>query len=216
MNCAHIKLMLIQNGKSANISKLWILLDICSTVSVTNNGNLVTHVRDCKPAEVLMTISNGDSQYYKQLTDLNMFPLNVHHEQDLMANILLFKDVSSIPGTRITMNTEKEKLIVVELNTCEVLKFVKCSYGLYFVDTNSLNHKTKIENVINDYVAVQKVSTKKKIFIANKIEGTDKSRQYQELIFSPGTSTFKSYVSKKLIQNYDISVNDIISITSKR
>ena len=105
-----------------------------------------------------------------------MFPLTVHHKQDSMANILSFKDVSSIPGTRITMDTVNETAIVVELKTGEVFKFAECSNGLYFFDTDSLNHNTKIKNTINDYVAVQTVSTSKEFFTAKKIEGVDKSR----------------------------------------
>ena len=42
-----------------------------------------------------------------------------------------------------------------------------------------------------------------------KTEGLNKSIIYQELLFFPGTSTFKIYVSNNLIQNCDISVDDI-------
>ena len=40
-------------------------MDTCSTVSVINNGNLVTNVRDCNPEEFLTAITNGGLQYYK-------------------------------------------------------------------------------------------------------------------------------------------------------
>ena len=48
-----------------------------------------------------------------------------------MANILLFKDVPSILGTKIMMDTAKEKAIFVELNTG--FKSVEYSNGFYLL-----------------------------------------------------------------------------------
>ena len=89
------------------------------------------------------------------------------------------------------------------------MKFLSCRVLIFFVDTDLLNHNPKIKNTINDYAAVQIVSTNKEFFTANEIEEVEKSRQYQELLIFPGTSTFKSYMSNNLIQNYDIYVDDI-------
>ena len=107
INCAHIICILTQDRKMAIIQKSWILLDTCSAVSVGNNGNFLIGVRDCQPDEVLTAITNGGSQFYKQLANLATFPITVHFKHDSIANILSFKDVSSIPGTRITISTEK-------------------------------------------------------------------------------------------------------------
>ena len=64
--------------KTANIPKSWILLYMCSTVSISNNINLGPNVRDCQPDQVLPAITNGGSQFYQQIADLIMLPVTVH------------------------------------------------------------------------------------------------------------------------------------------
>ena len=45
-----------------DIPKSWVLLDTCSTVSVTNSTNIVTNIRDYEYHEYLKAVTNGGSQ----------------------------------------------------------------------------------------------------------------------------------------------------------
>jgi len=133
-NLAHIRYILTHDGTPADIPTPWILLDTCSTVSVSNTHKLVTNIRQCKSDEVLTAITSGGSQIYTQIAELIMFPIDVHFKKDSMATILSFKDVFSIPGFRIMMDTYKEKAFLAHLNNDEIFKFRECSNGLYYYD----------------------------------------------------------------------------------
>ena len=168
--------------KTANIPKSWILLYMCSTVSISNNINLGPNVRDCQPDQVLPAITNGGSQFYQQIADLIMLPVTVHIKHDSMASILLFEDVSPISRTMIMTETEKYQAIVVHLKPGEILKCIACSNGLYFYEPDNVNISTKTKNTINAYTALQTVSYNKEYSTVSKIE-SEKSRTSQEFVF---------------------------------
>ena len=124
-----------QEEEMVDIPKSWVLLDTCSVVSVTNNTNLVTNIRDCEHHEYLKAMTNRGSQLYKRLADMILFPIVVHFKKDSMASILSFKDVFAIPGVRITMDTAKEDTIVVTTEEGKVIRFKPYSNGLFYFDT---------------------------------------------------------------------------------
>ena len=68
-----------------------------------------------------------------RMTYINVKYLVRFYDEDSIINILSFKDVSSILGTRIKTDAVKEKAIVVELNIGEVFKFSECSNFVYFL-----------------------------------------------------------------------------------
>ena len=103
----------------------------------------------------------------------------------------------------------KKKKFLVHLNNGEIFKFRECSSGLYYYDTDSINNKDKTKETVINYTVLQTVANNKEYFTNTEIEGTDKSRDYQELIFSLGTSNFKGYIRNNLIQNCDICVDDV-------
>ena len=94
------------------------------------------------------------------------------------------------------MDTMKQKVIVVGLQTSESFKFVKYSNGLYFFDTDSLSYNTKTKIRFNDYVVAQTVSTNKEYFMVNKIKGVDKSTRGTKISYiSTPKDHFISYAT---------------------
>ena len=49
------------------------------------------------------------------IVNLIKFPTKVYFKQDFIESILFFKDTSSVPGVKITIDTNKEELITVSL-----------------------------------------------------------------------------------------------------
>ena len=119
----------VQSGGEEIIPKSWILLDTCSTASVGNNTSLVYDISDCPPDNWLTLVTNGGSQVFKQMACLNLFPLNLHFNSSSLATILLVKDVASIPGVYITMDTREENALVVHYGS-QMYKFNQCEDGL--------------------------------------------------------------------------------------
>jgi len=58
-----------------------------------------------------------------------------------MANILSLKDLASVDGVHITMDTKKERAILVEFQNT-FFKFHECDDSLYYLDLSTLSDKT--------------------------------------------------------------------------
>jgi hypothetical protein len=97
-----------QSAETALIPKSWVLLDTCSTSSVSNNKENVGDIRKCSPEECLQMFSNGGSIFYDEMAPLKLLPLDVHFNAESVATILSVKDVANIEGVHITMDTSKE------------------------------------------------------------------------------------------------------------
>ena len=120
-----------------------------------------------------------------------------------MANIVTIKDVASIPGVNIIMDSRKECAIIVEYNN-NILKFQKCRDGFYYYDTAN-----KFISHVNSYSFLSTVKDKNESFSTSEIQGADKVRKVQQEIGWPSTSHFKDVVSKPLLCNYEVTVGDI-------
>ena len=90
-----------------------------------------------------------------------------------MTNILAIKDVASIPGLHISMNSRKESLIIVEYQN-ESIKFQECSYGLYFYDTDN-----KVISHLKSYHFLSTLEDNKEYFSTSKINGAKEDRTLQ-------------------------------------
>ena len=159
--------------------KSWVLLDTCFTVNVSNNDNLVTNIRDCEQYEFLNEGTSGGSQLYKQFENIILFPIVVHFNHNSKANILSFKDVSSIPGVCITMDTKKDDAIVITLKDGKIVKFKPYSNGLFCFDTETVNFNNESKDLVTNYSLIQTVDLNKEFVTVNEIEGANVSRQYQ-------------------------------------
>ena len=128
------------------ISKTWILLDSCSTDTVFKNPDLVANIRTGTADEELRMLTNGGSVTYKEVADCKLSPLKVHFNKVSLANVLSFKQVSEIPGVKITIDTSKEDAFTIHLKDGKEIEF-KCNESLYYHDIISNNHsKSKVNN----------------------------------------------------------------------
>ena len=94
-------------------------------------------------------LTNGGFLKYKEVADCKLLPLKALFNEDSLVNVLSFKQVSEIPGAKITTDTSKEDAFTVHLKDGKEMKF-KCSEGLYYYDTNSNNQsKSKVNNIVS-------------------------------------------------------------------
>jgi len=90
-----------------SISKSWILLDSCSTHSISNNRNLLKNLEKCRSGESLVLTMNAGHMEFGWFGDFVLFPLKLHFNEQSLATILSLREVGNIPGVRIYMDTEK-------------------------------------------------------------------------------------------------------------
>ena len=162
------------------ISKTWTLLDSCSTDTAFKNPAFVANIRTGSADEELRMLTNGGSITYKEVAEYKLLPLKVHFNKDFLANVLSFKQVSEIPGVKITTDTSKEDAFTDHLKDGKEMKF-KCNEGLYYYDTNSNNHsKSKVNNYsvnLSNTVANDKL-----FFTKRQIKNVETTRQLQRCI----------------------------------
>ena len=192
------------------IPSTWILLDTCSTASVSNNSTLVTNIRDCTDEERLILNTNGGSVSFDQMADLKLLPMSVNFNADTMATVLSIKDVANLNGVHLTMNTLEERAILVH-NGDKVMKFKECKDGLNFFDTAaSFDHLMVTSNDgIKAYSYLQTVADNSAYYSKQEIDGAEDARRLQRIIWWPSTKDYKGYVAHNLVHNSPVDVNDI-------
>ena len=91
----------------------------------------------------------------------------------MIANILSFKDVSSILGVYITMDTHKDKSITAIFDDGIFFMFNPYSNELFYFDTTETsvinNTSENSLNSLNSYSIVQPVHSNKDLFIVKDI-----------------------------------------------
>jgi hypothetical protein len=196
------------------INPNWILLDMCSTVSVMCNPALVRNIMSVHDDDGMTIITNGRSQFFNQTATLNILPLRVHFKQDSLANILSLSDIANLTGARITMDSTVEKAINLFYDG-KVLKFEECCDGLYYLDTSKSSnyYNSTVTNYSNPSSSktsfVQTVNSNKEFFTKSEIDKADKARLLQSQLGWPSTQAFIKYVNNNLITNCGITGDDI-------
>ena len=204
----HVGYMLTQGGLFP-IPKSWLLLDTCSTCDVSNNLDLVTHIRGCLPNEMLTAYCNGGAQRYEELANLRLFTLTVHFKNNSMATILSIKSFSAIPGAHLTMDRRVNNISTLTLKDGRGFEFSQYKNRLYYFDKNNPVSNSKPKPELHDYSLLSTVSENKTYFSAQEIKGADLSRKFQEYLFFLGPIMFKNYVNKNLISNCEITADGI-------
>ena len=195
------------------INKKWILLDSCSTVSVCCNPDLVSDVLPCKRGGAITVVTNGGVQDFNEEATLKLLPLKVHFNEQSLANIVALSDVANMPGARVTMDTDKERAILLHFED-KVIRFEECGDGLYFFDTSTLNNQTN-KNSLTHYSDdspssfVQTVSNNKSYFKKSDIEGADRARELQSVLGWPSDTTFKKIIENNQVNNCKVTADDI-------
>jgi hypothetical protein len=183
----------------------WLLLDSCSTVSSINNGKFLQSIKTCKQGDEMRVYTNGGSQDYDKFGTLKFFPFDVFYNPASMANILALKDVAD--RFKITMDTTKERAMLVHVSNDTIVRFSECGNGLYYFDTSTIHNLTK--NNVTEYSFLSTVKDNKAYFHKREIEGADNARILQQLLNWPSTQKFKEIIASNQLRNCNTTVDDI-------
>ena len=129
-----------------------------------------------------------------------------------MANIVAIKDMAYVPGVQINMDSSKELEITMEYQGI-IYKFKECQDRLYYYETadkNSISGATNRHNApITPYSFLSSVKDNKSYFSRNEIEGENYAIKVQQIIGCTSNSNFNYIIKKKLINNCNVTINDI-------
>ena len=73
---------------------------------------MIVNVCDCTSDRTLMVYTNGGSNNLSHISPLKFLPIEVHFNPYSMTNILEIKDVASIIGVQISMDSSKDHTII--------------------------------------------------------------------------------------------------------
>ena len=169
------RLQLTQDGVCADIPRSWILLDTCSLNSTSNDAQHVENITQCFFGREMTTITNGGPKCFEKEATLKIFPLKVYFNQDSLATIVSYYEVSILPRVSMIVNSKVENTInvVVEDQNC-VYKFQPCGPGLYYVDIDAMkDHCYELEvtdssEVVASYSLVQSVASNREFLTKMK------------------------------------------------
>lgn len=182
--------MLAQNRTVINNN--WLLLDTCSTNTVTNKFFFVKNLRKCSKWELLTVDTNRGSKTFNHIGVFKLLPVNMHFCASSIATILSMKDIANIPGVRIKMDTALDRTIFVEYKG-KSYKFKECDDGLYYLDvTDKFGHTlTTNKNQVEEYSYLpdlgecsflQTVNEKQSQYTKRQIKLAEKARQYKSYL----------------------------------
>ena len=197
--------------KSNIISPSVVMLDSCSESSVFMNKDLVFDLRPCAPDERIVLVTNGNGSIVFEETAIpHILPgMRVHFNPDSMANILSLRDVASLPGVRITMDSTVARALNVHLPSGVTYVFSEASNGLYILDISTLSNATNaaVTNYSPSFLST--VSDNQSQFTRLQIEGANNARLLHEQIGWPSIADYKRYVSTNSISNCKVTLDDI-------
>ena len=169
----------LTQSETGGIKKSWILLDTCSTHSVSNNPKLVTGVKQCRDEDILTLSTNAGCRVFDKQAMLKFLPMSVHFDEGSMATIVSMKDVANVTGVCVHMDTDIERAIKIFYKG-KVIKFKECADGLYFFDTEGhegVQHKNNKTEILC-YSALQTTRENKLQYTKQEIERANKARHY--------------------------------------
>ena len=109
---------------------------------------------------------------------------------------------------RITIDKDLDPSINVNPNNGTIIILQKCSVGIYYFDTTSMDHNiNKIQ--FTDYTVLNSADINKACFHQRKTKGADEAIIPQQIVRWPSTQTPKEAVRKNQIKNFPISIDDI-------
>ena len=146
-----------KDGRDDLISKWWVLLDTCSSATTVCNKDLIGDVRDATADEQILLHSDAGTQLYDKIGMMKDFPLPAMYNAKGIANVVSLKDMASIPGARIRMDTSVDPGITVDFKDGKSVTFRRCDDGLHYLDLNPknlTNSNTTIKERVTEYPAV--------------------------------------------------------------
>ena len=106
---------------------------------------MIGNICDCTSDNTLTVYPNGGSKTFTHMAPFKFLPMEAHFNPDSMAKIFEIKDVASIPGVHISMDSRKECTSIVEYKN-HIIRFQECRDGLYYY-----NNSNKFISHINSY-----------------------------------------------------------------
>ena len=195
------------------INQDWILLDTCSTVSVFCNKSLVKDIKDCLPGDGITVVTNGGSEKFQQQGTLKLLPLNVHFNNNSIANIISLSDIANMDGAKLTMDTSVERAINVHVGDLKI-QFKECTDGLYYYDTKNPGranpNPSNTMNVTNYSTLVQTVHNNKQLYSKSDVQGADRARTLQEQLGWPSSTNFARIINNNLVHNSPVTIHDVL------
>ena len=85
--------------------------------------------------------TNGSLKNSDKKATLKRFPMTVQFNQNSIATIISFKEVTYIPGVRITTEKNQERVMTVTI-TWKSFKFKECESRLCFYDIENKGKET--------------------------------------------------------------------------
>ena len=140
--------------------------------------------------------------------------MKVYLDQKSLGIFILYHEVKNLPVVRIVVDVDIEDTInIIPLETEQVFKFCPCDTGLYCLNVHDMdNHYyqlTDIREHVTDYSLVQSVATNKKNLSKNKLTDADRALYYQELLGWSSMTTFQNYITKNMLINCKITIDDV-------
>ena len=205
--CQYIMNQTVESG----INKNWILLDTASTVSVSNNPALVHDIQPCRD-DVLTIVTGGGTHTFDQKEVFNLLHIAAHFDLSSLANIISMKDVASLPGARVTMDSTINRAIVLHYNGTQFV-FQECADGLYFLDASQANRNHSNHSVNhysrNNFQLVTTVKDNLQHFTKREIKGAQAAWELQGELGWPSTEEFLTIISDNTLKNSTVTVADI-------
>ena len=205
----HVGTSCAQN-RNEIIPKNYIIIDSASTNSCFMNEDLVMNIEKVNDQDHLELISTGGTTKFKEMATCKLIPMKVWLNRSKLANILSLKEVASIKGVEVTLDTSVTNAILVHMPGGIIVPFKQYKDGLFAFDTLAdkiIDHKTKEE--VANYSFVTTVQQNKSYFTRDQIKRADRARILQQYIGWPSIKSYKDYITKNLIKNTDITVEDI-------
>jgi hypothetical protein len=159
---------------------------------------MISNIRD-SPQKVFVH-TNGGEQTSTNIGDIKNLG-SVWYNLASIANILSLSDVRRV--CRVTMDTNLESSMCIHKEDGGIMKFKEHTNGLYYYDTRD-NVPDK-----NTVCLVQSVEETKKFFMKREVDAADLACNLYRKIGRPSQAKFEDIVSKNIIRNCPITVDDI-------
>ena len=179
----------------------WLLLDSGSTVSSVCSSKLLRDIHPCSPEDRLRVYTNGGHLDYVECGTLHVLPFLVYYNPAGIANILSLSEVAA--KFRVTMDTGKERSMLVHVSDDAVICFTECEKGLYYLDLNSSPPP------VTPYCFLNTVTANQSMFSRKEVAGADAAQILQQKIGWPSSNLYSRLVQRNYLRNCPINIDDI-------
>ena len=130
---------------------------------------------------------------------------------DIIFHHISLRDIANIPRVKITMDTTKERAIMVTMGNGTEYKFNECPDGLYYYDTAEKNkgNYDKTKSISTPYSFAMAVNENEDFFTKKEVIAVEEAQRLQQRLGWPSLDQFKQIVANNLIRNSNTTIADI-------